>query len=68
MEYIITNKTLKEVCMSKPELSKSEVFKDINFKELSKNCKNQEDLSSLTKEFMKNMIENILKSELEEYL
>lgn len=65
MEYIITNKTLKEVCMSKPELSKSEVFKDINFKELSKNCKN---LSSLTKEFMKNMIENILKSELEEYL
>ena len=40
----------------------------INFKQLSKNCKTQDDLSNLTKQFMKNMIENILKSELEEHL
>lgn len=50
------------------KLSKSEVLEDVNFKELSKNCKTQEDLSLLTKSFMKNMIENILKSELEEEL
>ena len=41
---------------------------NIDFKELSKTCKTQEDLSGLTKEFMKNMIENMLKAELEEHI
>lgn len=49
--------------MKDMKLSKSEVLEDVDFKELSKNCKTQEDLSLLTKSFMKNMIENILKSE-----
>lgn len=54
--------------MKDMKLSKSEVLEDVDFKELSKNCKTQEDLSLLTKSFMKNMIENILKSEWEEEL
>ena len=41
---------------------------DIDFKELSKSCKTQEDLSTLTKQFMKNMIEGMLQAELEEHL
>jgi transposase-like protein len=41
---------------------------EIDFKELSKSCKTQEDLSSLTKQFMKQMIEGMLKAELEEHL
>jgi transposase-like protein len=41
---------------------------DIDFKELSKSCKTQEDLSALTKQFMKNMIEGMLQAELEEHL
>jgi transposase-like protein len=41
---------------------------NIDFKELSKSCKTQEDLSKISKEFMKNMIENMLKAELEEYI
>ena len=41
---------------------------NIDFKELSKTCKTQEDLSSLTKEFMKNMIENMLKAELDDHI
>ena len=49
-------------------LKKENLLENVDFKELSKNCKNQEDLSNLTKSFMKNMIENILKSELEEHL
>jgi hypothetical protein len=36
------------------QISKQKVMDNIDFKELSKNCKTQEDLSSLTKEFMKN--------------
>ena len=39
------------------EISKQEVIENIDFRELSKSCKTQEDLSSLTKEFMKKMIE-----------
>ena len=50
------------------KISKQEVFQDIDFKELSKSCKTQDDLSSLTKQFMKNMIENMLKAELEEHI
>ena len=41
---------------------------EIDFKELSKSCKTQEDLSSLTKQFMKQMIEEMLKAELEDHL
>ena len=41
---------------------------DIYFKELSKSCKTQEDLSALTKQFMKNMIEGMLQAELEDHL
>ncbi len=40
----------------------------IDFKELSRNCKSQEDLSALTKQFMKHMIEGMLQAELEEHL
>ncbi|HHD78459.1 MAG TPA: hypothetical protein ENK98_02285 [Epsilonproteobacteria bacterium] len=40
----------------------------IDFKELSMNCKSQEDLSALTKQFMKHMIEGMLQAELEEHL
>ena len=41
---------------------------EIDFKELSKSCKTQEDLSALTKQFMKQMIEGMLQAELEEHL
>jgi transposase-like protein len=41
---------------------------NIDFKKLSKTCKTQEDLSSLTKQFMKNMIENMLKAELDDHI
>ena len=41
---------------------------EINFKELSKSCKTQEDLSALTKQFMKQTIEGMLQAELEEHL
>jgi len=41
---------------------------DIDFKELSKSCKTQEELSALTKQFMKNMIEGMLQAEPEEHL
>jgi putative transposase len=54
--------------MVESKLTKSSVLENIDFRKLSKSCKTQKDLSSLTKEFMKNMIENILKSELEEHL
>ncbi len=40
----------------------------IDYKELSKTCKDENDLSSLTKQFMKNMIENMLKAEIEEHI
>ena len=49
------------------KLSKNTID-EIDFKELSKNCKTQEDLSALTKQFMKNMIEGMLQAELEEHL
>jgi len=41
---------------------------NIDFKALSKECKTQEDLSALTKQFMKNMIEGMLQAELEDHL
>ncbi len=41
---------------------------EIDFKELSKSCKTQEDLSALTKQFMKQMIEGMLQAELEEHI
>ena len=41
---------------------------DIDFRALSKECKTQEELSILTKQFMKNMIEGMLQTELEEHL
>lgn len=35
-------------------------MKEIDFRALTKECKTQKDLSVLTKEFMKNMIEGML--------
>ena len=49
-------------------MTKEAVLNNIDFKELSKQCKTQEDITSLTKEFMKNMIENMLKAEIEEFV
>ena len=43
-------------------------IKDIDYKELAKECKIQEDLANLTKQFMKNMIENMLKAEIDEHI
>jgi len=43
-------------------------LQNIDFKELSKNCKTQDDISALTKEFMKNMIENMLQAEIDEHI
>ena len=43
-------------------------FDNLDFKELAKTYKTQEDLSNLTKEFMKNMIESMLQAELEEHI
>lgn len=47
---------------------KTDKIEDIDFKELSKNCKDEKDLRFLTKQFMKNMIENMLKSEIDEHI
>lgn len=41
---------------------------NIDFKELSKTCKTQEDLSKLTQQFMKNMIEQMLQAEIDEHV
>jgi len=57
----------KRVSMN-TQISKEEVLQNIDFKELSKSCKTEDDLSSLTKQFMKSMIENMLKAELEEHI
>jgi hypothetical protein len=35
-------------------LTKDKLLEDIDFKSLSKSCKHESDLSSLTKQFMKN--------------
>ena len=43
-------------------------IEDIDFKALAKECKSQEDLTGLTKKFMRNMIEGMLQAELEEHL
>jgi len=50
------------------KISREEVLNNLDFKKLAKTCKDQKDLSSLTRQFMKNMIENILKAELDEHL
>ncbi len=55
--------------MSKADdINQDNLIEEIDFKELSKNCKTEKDLASLTKQFMKNMIENMLKGELEEHI
>ncbi len=54
--------------MNTKDLSKDLTKDNIDFKVLSKNCRTQDDLSNLTKHFMKNMIENILKAELEDHI
>lgn len=41
---------------------------NIDFKALSKTCKNEQDIPSLTKVFMKNMLQNMLNSEIEEHI
>jgi hypothetical protein len=41
-------------------MTKEKILRNIDFKELSKSCKDEKDLSNLTKEFMKNMIEKCL--------
>ncbi len=46
----------------------STTINDIDFKALAKECKSQEDLEGLTKQFMKNMIEGMLQAEFEEHL
>ena len=43
-------------------------IENIDFKALAKECKTQEDLAGLTKQFMKNMIEGMLQAEPEEHL
>ena len=54
--------------MNTKQLSKENIFQDIDFKELAKTHKSMDDLSSLTKQFMKNMIESMLQAELEEHI
>ena len=49
-------------------LSEENLLENIDFKKLSKNCKTESDLASATKQFMKNMIENMLKAELENHI
>ena len=51
---------------NKININKETNLDNIDFKKLSKTCKNEQDISSLTKEFMKNMIQNMLSSEIEE--
>ena len=50
------------------EVKNEAVLNSIDFKELAGSCKNEGDLSYLTKQFMKNMIENMLQSESDEHL
>ena len=50
------------------ELNKESEIQNIDFKALSKECKTTEDLSNLTKQFMKQMIEGMLQAELEEHV
>ena len=57
-----------EFNMNTNNLTKENIFQDIDFKELAKTHKSIDDLSSLTKQFMKNMIENILQAELEDHI
>jgi transposase-like protein len=50
------------------KLLQENLFQDVDFKELSKTCKTQEDLTKISQQFMKNMIENMLKAEIEEHI
>ncbi|MFK5882322.1 MAG: IS256 family transposase [Sulfurospirillum sp.] len=50
------------------EIKKQSVMENIDFKALSQECKTTEDISKLTKQFMKQMIEGMLQAELEEHL
>ena len=43
-------------------------MENIDFKALSQECKTTEDLSKLTKQFMKQMTEGMLQAELEEHV
>ena len=49
-------------------MTKEAILNNVDFKELSKQCKTQDDISKLTKEFMKNMIGNMLAAEIEEFV
>ena len=49
-------------------MTKEAILNNVDFKELAKSCKSTDDISKLTKEFMKNMIENMLKAEIEEFV
>jgi transposase-like protein len=59
--------TKKEISMN-TKLLQENLFQDVDFKELSKTCKTQEDLTKISQQFMKNMIENMLKAEIEEHI
>ena len=48
-------------------VTKKDIFENVDFKEIAKEYKTGEDLSSLTKHFMKKMIESMLEAELEEH-
>ena len=50
------------------QINKQSIMENIDFKTLAKECKTTEDISSLTKQFMKQMIEGMLQAELEEHL
>ncbi len=52
--------------MNTNNLTKENIINNIDFKELAKTHKTQDDLASLTKQFMKNLIENMFQTELED--
>jgi len=49
-------------------MTKEAILNNVDFKELAKGCKSTDDISKITKEFMKNMIESMLKAEIEEFV
>ena len=54
--------------MNTNKLIKENIFQDIDFKKLAKTYKTENDLATLTKQFMKSMIENMLQAELEDHI
>jgi len=54
--------------MNTTDITKENIFQDIDFKELAKTYKTENDLATLTKQFMKSMIENMLQAELEDHI